>query len=242
MALVLLVGAGLLLVLNAADGDDESTPDLPKTAWEKRAERIERRLGKDTTNERSLLVIARAWIGAGHERLDKLDTQDVIIPRIVTEDFRAGLRAWNRYLEQTAGKAGTDIAQLAAGTYFELIEIGSRDLGEVEANAAGAVRAARIAAKQQPGVFTHSNLAIYQYFNGEFAAGDRTAKVLAVDLSHEIHSDPNATLLRGYRANAERFVRREKRAARILRESGDEQLPFLVKGYGSRGGLNGGEE
>lgn len=196
-------------------------------------------MGKDTTDEHSLLVITRAWLSAAHDWISKLDTQHKPIPTVVSEDFEKGLRAWNRYLEQTGGKAGTEIAALAGGSYFELVEIGSRDLKKVEANSAGAVRAERILVAEEPSAMAHSNLAIYEYFNGEFAAGDRTMRALAIDLSHEIHTNPHATLLCGYRASAEKFVRRVKRATQILRESGDEELPFLVKGYTSQGGISG---
>jgi hypothetical protein len=233
VALALLLGVGLFLAL---DGDSPAPHGLPKSVAEKRAERIEERFGRDTTDERSLLVLTRAWIDAGNERLFKLDTQHVPIPHLVSEDFEAGLRAWNRYLKQTAGKANAQIAELVAGTYFLLVEIGSRDLDAIEANTAGAVRAERIAAEQLPSVFSRSNLAIYQYFNREFAAGDKTARALAVP------DGSGASPLSEYRENAEKFARRLKRGARMLRESGEEELPAAIRGYGSSAGLKGGEK
>jgi hypothetical protein len=239
---VFLVGVALALVVVALDGDDQGSADLPKSALEKRAERIEARLGKDTTNEHSLIAITNAWISAGNDRLFKLNTQYEPIPGRVVEDFQTGLRAWNRYLKQTGGKAGAEFAELVASTYFGLVEIGSRNLEELKADAAGAVRAERVAGEgRQPGAITHSDLAIYEYYNGEFAAGDKTMKALAVDLSYEIHSNPHARLLLGYRERAEKLARREKRAAEMLRESGEEQLPFRLKGYGTQGSINGGE-
>jgi hypothetical protein len=213
-----------------------STP-RPLSPLERKAQQVERRLARNPEDKQQLLATMQAWIEAGNNRLSATEYRTHPIPSAVSEDFKAGLRAWNRYLKQTGGEADAEIAELASGTFFQLVEIGSTDPGEAEANAAGAARAQRIAGKQQPTLYTLSNLATYQYFNGEYAAGDRSARGAAADVDKR--PDIVFEQLDAYRERAEKFRRRLKRGAEELRESGEEELETPIKGYGSAAGING---
>jgi hypothetical protein len=236
--LLLLVGGALLLSLGAFDTSDSSSDSLPPSADERRAERVEAHSVAAPHDRKRLLATMRAWIEAGDDRLSRIDTRTQPIPSAVSEDLKAGLRAWNRYLRQTGGKAGADAAELAGYAFFQLVEIGSREPSEAEANAAGAARALRIAGRQRPTLFTLSNLAIHEYFNGEYAAGDRAARGAAADIKKS-ESKSVIEQLDEYRERAERFRGRLKRGAEELRESGEEELDAPIKGYGAPAGING---
>jgi hypothetical protein len=243
---VLAAGGIALLVVKPFDGESSSHPSRPPapppTAEEKKAAAIERRLTDAPGDEKLLQAATMAWIGGGNERLSKarfgrLPSGHVTIPAVINRDYRAGLRAWNRYLRATGGEAGVNLAETAGETYFVLMEIGSRDLGELEADAAGAARALRIAGRQRPDMFTLSNVAIFEYYNDEFAAGDKAARGAAADV-------PPATAkeviveLREYRELGQTFRWLLRRGARELRETGASLLKEPLKAYRTAAYLN----
>lgn len=160
------------------------------------------------------------------------------MPVFTNESADGPLETWNRYLQQTDGEAGANIAELAGETFFKLVEIGTTNPSEAAANAAGAARALRIAGRQRPTLYTLSNLAVYEYFNGEYAAGDRAAMGAAEDIA-KAQSKGVIAQLDEYRERSETFVRQVRRGARKLRESGEEELSSPIKGYGSPAGING---
>lgn len=232
------VGGALLLGIGPFDRSNGGSRPRPSSALERRAERVEERLARTPDDRKLLLAAMRAWIAAGNDRLGEVDTWTQPIPGTVSEDFRDGLQAWNGYLQQTGERAGADVAELAGETFFKLVEIGTANPSEAEANAAGAARALRIAGRQQPTLFTLSNLAVYEYFNGEYAAGDRAAMGAAQDIGKS-QSKGVIAQLDEYRERGETFVRQVRRGARELRESGESELAVPIKGYGSPAGING---
>lgn len=238
MVIVILIVGALLLGLGPFASANGGSHDRVLTFAEKQAERQEAKLARSPEDERMLLAVTRAWVEAGNAQLNDGNIKAQPNLDAVAEDFRAGLRAWNRYLQQTGGKAGADLAELAGATFFSLVEIGSTDPSEAEANAAGAVRALRIAGKQRPTLYTLSNLAVYEYFNGENAAGDRAAQGAAADTT-KAQAKGVIEQLDEYRERGEKFVRRVERGTKTLEESGAEELETPIKGYGSPAGING---
>lgn len=240
MALVLLVGWALLSSVGPFDTGD-STPGaaVPLSSLEKQAERVEKQLEKSPEDSKLLLAATKAWIQAGNGRLGELETrtQSNLIP--VAADFEAGMQVWNRYLQQTDGEAGANIAQLAGDASFKLVEIGSTDPGEAAENAGEAVRAQQIAVKSHPIFFTISHLACFEYFTGEFAAGERAAKLAVAMTGGKTAAKGVRQQLDEYRERGEKFVARVKRGAKELEESGEEELEAPIKGYGSPAGVNG---
>lgn len=240
VVLALLIGATLFLTIGPADTGKRSSGKRATSPLEKQAERIEKRLAKSPNDEQLLLALTRAWVDAGNDRIERRVNVTQSIPSAVV-DFRASLRAWNRYLKQTGGEASAAEAELASGTFFQLVEIGSRNLSELESWAAAAARAQRIAGEHQPTLFTLSNVAVYDYFNGEFAAGDKAAKGAAADVTPKTEAKGVEIQLDEYRERGKKFTMRLKRAAKELQESGQKQLRAPVKGYGSPAGINGRE-
>lgn len=238
--LALVVGAALFSAIRAGS-DDPGVGQRATSPHEKRAARIEKRLSLHPGDEKLLLATMYAWIGAGSEKLEQIDTRTDPIPRSAAEDYRAGLRAWNEYLRQTGGKAGAHVAVYAGEAFFAMVEIGSTDPEEAKADAAGSARALRIACKHQGDLYNLSNLAIHEYFNDEFAAGDRAARRAAEKAPEESVLKPREVIaqLNEYKERGEKFVARVKRGFKTLEETGEDALETPIKGYGAPSGING---
>lgn len=237
---------GMLIWVIATGSDDEGAGQRPTSSGERRAVRIEKRLREQLDDEELLLRTMNSWIAAGSARIAKLDSfeKPLDVPAAAREDYEAGLRAWGRYLKKTNGAAGRDVAELAGVILFRLVEIGSRDPAEAATNAADAVRAQEIVCKQDPSLYTLSDLAVYRYFNGEYAAGDRAAREAAASAAREEASiKPRGVIdqLNEYRERGEKFVARVRRGFETLEETGEEELDYTIKGYGAPAGLNGHE-
>lgn len=238
----LVVVALVLSNIDSTGGDQPNTaPHHAPSPLEVHAGRLEGQLAMGPGGKKLLLALMKAWINAGNERIQAVNTATQPIPIIAVRDLRAGLQAWNRYLGQAGSKATVVAAETASGTFLQLVEIGSRSLSEIKSNTAGAVRAQRIATGRRPTLFTLSNLAIYEYFDGNFSAGDEAARRAAADATPKSMTKSVEIQLEEYRERGKKFTERLRRAARALRESGKEQLPAPLKGFGSPAGLNGGE-
>jgi len=240
--MALAIGAAIVWTI-AAGSEDSAPGERATSSSEREAVRLEARLAGRPDDEKLMLRTMHAWLGAGSERFMELDfsTKPIDVPESIADDYRAGLRIWNRYLTQTGGEASRDEAESAGSVFFSLVEIGSRVPGEAEADAAGAARALRIACRHGGNLFNLSNLASYSYFNGEFAAGDRAAREAAADIAEPGGIEPRDVIgqLDEYRERAEKFRARLKRGAEELAESGEEELEAPIKGYGAPAGING---
>lgn len=238
-ALIALAIAGAAVWVVTASSDGPGSAKRATSSAEKQAVRIEKQLNEDPANKALLLSAMETWIEAGAERLGKIDTRaGESVPASVAEDYEAGLQAWDRYLRQTDGEANAAVAAMASGTLFQLVEIGSTDPQKATTNAAAAVRAQKIACTHDPNLLTLSELAAYQYFNGENAAGERSGKRAA---PHVVKSRRTAVFiqLKSARERGERFVARVKRGFKTLEETGKRELDAPIKGYGWAAGLNG---
>lgn len=236
---MLLVGAAFLLLIAGRDGSgDAGSEKRPTTRLERQAERVERRLLANPNDPRLLLATMRGWIEAGNDILYEVDFDTQPIPAAASEDYRDGLRAWDRYLKLTGeGRVGPEVAEHAGDTYFRLVEIGSMDLGELEADAAKAARALLIAGRYKRTTFTLSNAAIYAWFAGQFAAGDRAARGAIADAGPD-SAGAVRTSLETSRERAVFFRGQLKRAAEKLEESGEELLDEPLRGYLASVGIN----
>jgi len=236
---VLLIAGTLVWVIAASSDGPEAAAQRATSSQERRAVRIEKRLAGDPTDTALLAAKMKAWTTAGAERFEHLDlfSKPIQVPDAVVEDYETGLGAWNDYLKQTGGKASEDLAGFAAVIFFQLVEVGSTDPGVATANAAGAVRAERIVSEHSPNSHSLSELAIFQYFNGEPAAGDETAR-RALRVSGPAR-DAIRESIEGTKVRGEKFAARVKRGFKTLEETGDEELDQPIKGYGSAAGING---
>jgi hypothetical protein len=243
--LAILMGTSLFLVvgpvnLGALIGNQSSSSSAAKVLDEQ-AERIERRLAKNPTDEALLLSLTRARIGAGNARVEVSSTSER--PTVTVEskaDFEAALQAWNRYLKQAGDEPNAPAAQLVAGSFFRLAEA-STSLRETEADVAVAAEAQKIAAEQRPSLGSLSTLGIYQYFNGEFAAADKTTKQAAAKAPSKAEGKNVETQLARYRKLGKRFEKQKKQLAKVEKEVGKEQLTNPFGGLGGAGASPPGE-
>ncbi len=233
----LVVAAGVAVVLSGVfDSGDSSARSYPLTRLEQKAEELEDRLAEQGSAPLARLTM-RAWLVAGGDRISRMETEDEPVATAASEDFAVGLRNWYRYLRLQGGKADPNLAEQAGNTYFVLLELGSRDLDEIEANAAGAARALRIAGRERPILFTLSNEAIYEYFNGEFAAGERAARAAVADAPQQSVAAVREQFV-GYREHAETFRDQLRAAKTELRQTGADLLAKPLKAYKDSLGLN----
>lgn len=242
--LALLMGASLFLVVgpfNFANilGNSSTTSSAANVLHEQ-AERIETRLAKSPEDEQLLLALTRARIGAGNAQIET--TSETEVPTVsveAKEDFEAGSQAWARYLKQ-AKEPSASAAQLLAGTYFRLAEAaGSTSLLETEEYVARATKAQSVAAEQSPSLGSLSTLAIYQYFNSEFAAGDRTTKRAAAEVNSKAEAKNIEKQLAEFRQRGKKFDKQKQELAKVQKEVGKQKLENPL-GVGGAGGTLGG--
>lgn len=234
--LALLMGASLFLVVgpfNLAELTGGSSGGDASEVFEDQAERIEGRLAKNPQDEQLLLALTRARINSGNAQLET--TAEGEVPTATLEarnEFDAASEAWSRYLKQAGDEASPTAAQLVASTFFQLAESGSLSLGEVEENIARAAQAQRIAAEQQPSTGSLSSLAIYEYFDGNFAAGDEATKQITAKANTKAEAKNIEKQLNEYRKRAEQFQKGLKQAAKVEQRGGKEALqnPFSLGG------------
>lgn len=225
--LALLMGGSLFLVvgpLNIGElfGSSSSSSNASKL-FDEQAERIEQRLVKSPNDEQLLLLLTRARINGGNSQIEVVSETEV--PTVTPEarkDFEAGSEAWNRYLKQAKEPSPT-AAQLVAGTFFRLAE-SSTSVLEAQEYVAKATKAQQVAAEQSPSLGSLSTLAIYQYFNGEFATGDKTTKQAAAKSSSKAEAKNIEKQLAQYREQSKEFDKQKKELAKVQKEVGKEQL------------------
>ncbi len=236
--LALLMGASLFLVvgpfnLGELGGSGGSTS--ASGALEDRAERIEGRLKASPQNEDLLLSLSRARIGAGNALIDT-DPQTgapIVTPEARTQ-FEAGITSWRRYLEQ-AKEPNPGAATLIAGTYFSLAE-SSASFEEIEEFVEGAAETQALAAKARPNVGSLSTLAIYEYFNGDFPAGDKASREAQNLVRTKAEKKSVARQLAPYRTNAKSFDKQSREFEKTQQGQGQGKESF----ENALGGLAGG--
>lgn len=230
--LALLMGASLFLVVgpfNLAELTGGSNGGSASEVFDEQAERIEGRLAKNPQDEQLLLTLTRARINSATAQIET-PTGAEEAPAISTEgrnDFAAALEAWNRYLKQAGDEPSPVVAQVVALSFFRLAEA-SLSIPEAAENIATATKAQRLAAEERPNVNSLSTLAIYEYFNGEYAAGDKAAKQSAAKASSKAEAKAVEKQLAEYRKQSQAFAKQKKEAAKIQGEAGRESLqsPF----------------
>ncbi len=238
--LALLMGASLFLVVGpfnlgelGGSGGSTSASD----ALEDRAERIEGRLKATPQDEDLLLSLSRARLAAGNALIEtNPQTGAPIVTPEARAQFEAGITSWRRYLEQ-AKEPNPAAATLVAGTYFSLAE-NSTTFQEVEEFVGGAAETQVLAAKARPNVGSLSTLAIYEYFNGDFSAGDKASKQAQDLVRSKAEKKSVARQLAPYRKNAKRFDKQGREFEKTQQGQGKESFENALGGLAG-GGLSG---
>jgi hypothetical protein len=224
--LAILMGASLFLVvgpvnLGALIGNQSSSGSAAKV-FEEQAERIEGRLAKAPTDEALLLALTRARIGAGNALVETDPATGAKTLSVEAhENFGAAARTWQSYLKQAGDEPSPSAAQLVAATYFGLAE-GGTSFREVEESIDIATVAQRLAAEQLPSLGSIGTLAKYEYYNGEFAAGDKSTKEAAAKAASKAEGKNVEKQLGEFRKNAKEFAKRKKQVKKAERKAGKE--------------------
>lgn len=233
--LALLMGASLFLVVGPFNlgelfGNSAGTNSAAE-ALEEQAERIEKRLAQDPQDEQLLLALTRARINAGNSQIEPVAAGEIAtVPASAHQDFEAGLESWSRYLKQT-NEPSVTVAQLIAVSFFKLAEA-STTVPEADENVSQATKAQAIATQERPSIGTLSTLGIYQYFNGEYAAGDKTTKQAAAEAPSKAEAKNIEKQLAEYRKRSKPFQKQKKENAKLERQIGKESLQSPFGGFG----------
>lgn len=227
--LALLMGASLFLVVGPFNlgeivGNSSTSGDAAEV-FEEQAERIEGRLAKNPQDEQLLLALTRARINAGNAQIEPVTEGEAIeVSAAARKEFAAASETWSRYLKLAGDEPSTAGAQLVAGAYFGLVEVGLLSFAEIRAYLALAARAQRVAAEQQPNLGSLSTLAIYEYFNGNFAAGDKAKEEAKAEASAGNEAKAIEKQLAAYRERAGRYRKTLDEAAKQIQKTGRESL------------------
>lgn len=238
--LALLMGASLFLVVGpfnigelAGNGGSTSA----SAVLDEQAERIEGELRRDPDNEALLISLTRTRIAAGNA-LAETDPQTGAA--VITPEGRAELNqaveAWNRYLRQS-DSPNPSAALLVAGSSFSLAET-STNFEETETNLKDAAVAQRIAAEARPNLGSYSTLAIYEYYAGDFAAGDEAAKK-AESMASKPEAKQVQKQLTEFRQRGKAFDQQRQEVAKFEKGRSKEALQNPFGGLSGSTGLPG---
>jgi tetratricopeptide (TPR) repeat protein len=225
--LALLMGASLFVAVgpfNLAEFFGNGTATSAAQISEEQAERVEKRLARNPTDEQLLLSLIRTRIGAGRALSKENPTTGTpeLTPESI-EQYEAAQEVWHRYLKQAGNEANPATAALVASTFFNVAEHGE-SLGDIEEAISSATKAQQVSAEASPNLHTLSTLAIFQYFNGEFAAGDKTAEKVANETTSKSQAKTVEKQMASYRKRAQGWQKQRKKLAKEAAKQGKEKL------------------
>jgi len=233
--LALLMGASLFLVVgpfNVANLINNGSTTSPAKVLQEQVERQEAKLRREPENEAVMAALVRSHLGAANALSEKDPaTGATILTHEGHLELEAASRVWGEYLKQ-ADSPNPIVASLMAQGYAGLAETsaGNEETKEFIAKAA---ETQNVAAEGQPTVNSLSTLALYQYFAGDFAAGDQAAKG-AAEAAPKAERKEVKKQTAEFRKRGKEFAKQSKEFAKTEKEQGKETLknPF--------GGLSGG--
>lgn len=239
--LALLMGASLFLVVGPFNvsnllGTGGSVSSAGKIDQEQ-VQRIEARLRREPKSEELLLALTRAHIVAGGALSET--NPETGLPAVTPEalrEYAGAAETWAGYLKR-AQEPNATVARGIAETYVKLAE-SSASVEEAKASIARAAKTQRVAAEAQPSLGNLSLLATYEYFAGNYAAGDRAATEAEAKTTKteakEVKKKLAETRKRAqqYRAEVRKFAKTEK-------ERGKEAFKNSFGGLGGGPSLGG---
>jgi hypothetical protein len=236
--LALLMGASLFLVVGPFSignllGGSSTTSGVK--ILNEQAERTEAKLRKDPTDEALLLSLTRTRIAAGKSATEvNPETGATVFTVEGREELNRAAEAWTSYLEQTK-EPNPSTALLMSSTYFNLAET-SRSLEEAATNVKKAAATQRIAAEAQPTVNSLTNLAIYEYYSGDFAAGDKATKEAKALVPAKSEAKEVQKQMAEFRKRGKAFQAQKKEIAKQEGAQRKEALENPLSGLGGSSG------
>jgi hypothetical protein len=236
--LALLMGASLFLVVgpfNLADLVGTGSTTNASKVLDEQAERIETRLVREPDNEALLVSLARTRIAAGNAQTETIpETGAVILTPEGRADVERAVEAWTRYVKE-ADSPNPSPALLVASAYFTLAE-SSTNFEDIVASINGAASAQRIAVDGRPNLGSLSTLAIYEYYAGNFAAGDKAAKKAEDLAATKAEAQEVKKQMGEFRQRGKAFQSQRKEIAKAERSQGKEALQNPFGGLGGSTG------
>jgi chaperonin cofactor prefoldin len=236
--LALLMGASLFLVVGPFSignilGTSGSTS--ASKVLDEQAERIERKLQKQPNDEALLLSLTRARLTAGNSLTEvNPETGATQLTAEGRQELSQGVAAWGLYLKQ-AKEPNPSTALLVSRAYFGLAESGA-SLEEAVTNVKKAAAAQRIAAEAQPTVNSLTTLAIYEFYAGDFAAGDKATKEAVAKAPAKSEAKEINKQMASYRQRGKQFQKQKKEAAK---QEGTQRKEALENPLGGLSGSTG---
>lgn len=235
--LALLMGASLFLVVGPFSlGNligNGSTTSAAKVVQEQ-AERTEQKLRREPENEDLLLALTRERITASNSLTEvNSETGATVLTPEGRQELERGIEAWGSYLKQTK-EPRANTALLVANGYFKLAESPGSSLEEVVEKVEGAAKTQRLAAEAQPTINSLTTLAIYEYYAGNFAVGDKAVKQAEAKAPNKAEAKEVGKQMAEFRQRGKAFEKQKNEVEKEEVKSGKERLQNPL------GGLSGG--
>lgn len=238
--LALLMGASLFLVVGPFNignlvGSGSSTSAAK--VLQEQAERTEQKLRREPESETLLLALTRQRVSAANSLTEvNSETGATELTPEGHQELERGIEAWGSYLQQ-AKEPRANTALLVSSGYFKLAET-STSLEEVVENLEGAAKTQRIAAEAQPTINSLTTLAIYEYYAGNFAAGDKAVAEAEAKAPSKAEAKEVGKQMAEFRKRGKAFEAQKKEAEKEEAKSGKERLQNPLGGLsGSTGSL-----
>ncbi|HEU4943932.1 MAG TPA: hypothetical protein VFT10_02100 [Solirubrobacterales bacterium] len=237
--LALLMGASLFLVVgpfNLGNLAGNGSTDAAKVLQEQ-AERTEAKLRQDPDNEALLLSLTRTRMGAANALTEvNSETGLTTFTPEGRQELERGVEAWNRYLKQTKEPKASG-ALLVSRSYFSLAE-SSPTMEEVVENIASAAKTQRLAAEAQPTINSLTTLAIYEFYAGDFAAGNKAVKEAESKAPSKAEAKEIGKQMDEFRQRGKAFQTQKEEVAEEEKKVGKERLQNPLGGLaGGTGGI-----
>jgi hypothetical protein len=237
--LALLMGASLFLVVgpfNIANVINTGSSTDAAEISQEQAEKIEAKLRREPENAQLLAALTRRRIAAGNVLTETNSATGFValLPEGRVELERAGA-AWERYLKEESSPTPSVATQMSRA-YFFLAE-NAPSLREAEAYVKKAAETQDVAAKGKPTINSLTTLAIYEYYAGDFAAGDKAAKRAEAAAPSKAQVKEVKKQMAENRTQAKGFAKQLQEVAKAEKEQGKEALknPFGELGGASLG-------
>jgi hypothetical protein len=224
--LALLMGASLFLVVGPFSignlintGSSTSAAEISQ----EQAEKIEVKLRREPDNPELLAALARRRIAAGNALTEENSATGfvILLPDGRQELERAGI-AWKEYLEKE-NSPNPGFATQMARAYFSLAE-NAPLLGEARTEVKKAAEAQNVAAEGRPTLNSLTTLAIYKYYAGDFAVGDKAAKQAEAKASTKAQAKEVKKQMAEARVRGKEFEKQIEEFNKAAKEQGKENL------------------
>ena len=236
--LALLMGASLFLVVgpfNIGNLIGGGTTTSAAKVLQEQAEKTEQKLRREPESEVLLAALTRQRISAANSLTEvNPETGATLYTPEGRQELERGTEAWSGYLKQSK-EPKASLAQLVASAYFGLAET-STSLEEATTSVENAAKAQRLVAESQPTINSLTTLAIYEFYSGNFAAGDKAVKE-AEAKAGKTEAKEIGKQMASYRKSAKAFEAQKKVAAKEESKQGKERLENPFGGLGGAGGI-----